>query len=142
MPPEYGHVHFPQGLADRCHFPWKAPVVEFRLMRIARGAARVLPSDRKCCPIHAAFPVPMLPLQPFIRLPTLEKCEHKNNFINILLYKSRFVVPFRRTCAAFLPAVFGTVGKGLERETLCPFPRLRRFGTHYRRCAQIRNLVF
>ena len=26
---------------------------------------------------------------------------------------------------------FGSVGKGLERETLCPFPRLRRFGTHY-----------
>ena len=25
---------------------------------------------------------------------------------------------------------FGSVGKGLERETLCPFPRLRRFGTH------------
>ena len=41
------------------------------------------------------------------------------------------IVPFRRTCAAFLPAVFGTVGKGLERETLLPFPRLRRFGTHY-----------
>ena len=33
--------------------------------------------------------------------------------------------------AAFLPAVSGIVGKGLERETLCPFPRLRRFGTHY-----------
>ena len=49
-----------------------------------------------------------------------------NNTIN-----SRFIVPFRRTCAAFLPAVSGTVGKGLERETLCPFPRLRRFGTHY-----------
>ena len=32
--------------------------------------------------------------------------------------------------AAFLPAVSGTVGKGLERETLLPFPRLRRFGTH------------
>ena len=32
--------------------------------------------------------------------------------------------------AAFLPAVSGMVGKGLERETLCPFPRLRRFGTH------------
>ena len=32
--------------------------------------------------------------------------------------------------AAFLPAVSGIVGKGLERETLCPFPRLRRFGTH------------
>ena len=59
-----GHVHFPQGLADRCHFPWKTPVVEFRLVRIARGAAWVLPSDRKCCPIHAAFPVPVLPLQP------------------------------------------------------------------------------
>ena len=41
------------------------------------------------------------------------------------------IVPFRRTCAAFLPAVFGTVGKGLERETLLPFPRLQRFGTHY-----------
>ena len=24
-------------------------------------------------------------------LPTLEKCEHKNSFINILLYKSQFV---------------------------------------------------
>ena len=33
--------------------------------------------------------------------------------------------------AAFLPAVSGIVGKGLERETLLPFPRLRRFGTHY-----------
>ena len=32
--------------------------------------------------------------------------------------------------AAFLSAVSGTVGKGLERETLLPFPRLRRFGTH------------
>ena len=32
--------------------------------------------------------------------------------------------------AAFLPAVSGMVGKGLERETLLPFPRLRRFGTH------------
>ena len=26
---------------------------------------------------------------------------------------------------------FRPVGKGLERETLLPFPRLRRFGTHY-----------
>ena len=26
---------------------------------------------------------------------------------------------------------FRPVGKGLERETLCPVPRLRRFGTHY-----------
>ena len=26
---------------------------------------------------------------------------------------------------------FRLVGKGLERETLCPFPRLRGFGTHY-----------
>ena len=32
--------------------------------------------------------------------------------------------------AAFLFAVSGIVGKGLERETLLPFPRLRRFGTH------------
>ena len=32
--------------------------------------------------------------------------------------------------AAFLPAVSGIVGKGLERETLLSFPRLRRFGTH------------
>ena len=32
--------------------------------------------------------------------------------------------------AAFLPVVSGTVGKGLERETLLPFPRVRRFGTH------------
>ena len=28
------------------------------------------------------------------------------------------------------PYPFGSVGKGLERETLCPFPRVRRFGTH------------
>ena len=28
------------------------------------------------------------------------------------------------------PCPFGSVGKGLERETLLPFPRLRRFGTH------------
>ena len=27
-------------------------------------------------------------------LPTLEKCEHKNSFINILLYKFRFVFLF------------------------------------------------
>ncbi|MBE5722671.1 MAG: hypothetical protein EGR31_04495 [Clostridium sp.] len=33
--------------------------------------------------------------------------------------------------AAFLSAVSGTVGKGLERETLLLFPRLRGFGTHY-----------
>ena len=31
----------------------------------------------------------------------------------------------------FSPYPFGSEGKGLERETLCPFPRLRRFGTHY-----------
>ena len=30
----------------------------------------------------------------FIRLPTLEKCEHKNNFINILLYKYQFIFFF------------------------------------------------
>ena len=30
----------------------------------------------------------------------------------------------------FSPYPFGSVGKGLERETLLPFPRLRRFGTH------------
>ena len=30
----------------------------------------------------------------FIRLPTLEKCEHKNSFINILLYKFRFLFSF------------------------------------------------
>ena len=35
-----------------------------------------------------------------------------------------------RTAPLFLPAVSGMVGKGLERETLLPFPRLRRFGTH------------
>ena len=29
------------------------------------------------------------------------------------------------------PCRFRPVGKGLERETLLPFPRLRRFGTHY-----------
>ena len=28
------------------------------------------------------------------------------------------------------PYPFGSVGKGLERETLLPFPRVRRFGTH------------
>ena len=31
---------------------------------------------------------------------------------------------------ALYPCCFRLVGKGLERETLCPFPRLRRFGTH------------
>ena len=31
----------------------------------------------------------------------------------------------------FSPYPFGSVGKGLERETLLPFPRVRRFGTHY-----------
>ena len=30
----------------------------------------------------------------------------------------------------FSPYPFGSAGKGLERETLLPFPRLRRFGTH------------
>ena len=30
----------------------------------------------------------------------------------------------------FSPYPFGSVGKGLEREALCPFPRVRRFGTH------------
>ena len=30
----------------------------------------------------------------------------------------------------FSPYPFGSVGKGLERETLLPFPRVRRFGTH------------
>ena len=44
--------------------------------------------------------------------------------------------------AAFLPAVSGIVGKGLERETLLSFPRLRRFGTHNIRCAQIRKHEF
>ena len=42
----------------------------------------------------------------------------------------------------FSPYPFGSVGKGLERETLCPFPRLRRFGTHNIRCAQIRKHEF
>ena len=37
---------------------------------------------------------------------------------------------------------FRLVGKGLVRETLLPLPRLRGFGTHYIRCAQIRNLEF
>ena len=32
--------------------------------------------------------------------------------------------------AAFLPAVSGTVGKGLERETMCLFLCLRRFGNY------------
>ena len=32
---------------------------------------------------------------------------------------------------ALYPCRFRLVGKGLERETLLPFPRLRRFGTHY-----------
>lgn len=31
----------------------------------------------------------------------------------------------------FSPYPFGSVGKGLERETLLPFPRLWRFGTHH-----------
>ena len=31
---------------------------------------------------------------------------------------------------ALYPCRFRLVGKGLERETLCPLPRLRRFGTH------------
>ena len=30
----------------------------------------------------------------------------------------------------FSPYPFGSAGKGLERETLLPFPRVRRFGTH------------
>ena len=36
----------------------------------------------------------------------------------------------RRTSAAFLPAVSGIVGKGLEREMMRPFLCLRRFGAH------------
>ena len=44
--------------------------------------------------------------------------------------KRHFLRFFQAHRAAFLPAVSGIVGKGLERETLCPFPRLRRFGTH------------
>ena len=31
----------------------------------------------------------------------------------------------------FSPCRFRLVGKGLERETLLPFPRLRGFGAHY-----------
>ena len=64
---------------------------------------------------------------------------HPVSYTHLDVYKRQ---PFRRTCAAFLPAVSGTVGKGLERETLCLFPRLRGSGTHYRRCAQIRNPEF
>jgi hypothetical protein len=63
---------------------------------------------------------------PYLSLANWKLLFHIHAFVNF-----RFIVPFRRTCAAFLPAVSGTVGKGLERETLCPFPRLRRFGTHY-----------
>ena len=35
----------------------------------------------------------LLSISSFIKLPTLEKCEHKNSFIHILLYK--FVAQFR-----------------------------------------------
>ena len=37
-------------------------------------------------------------------LPTLEKCEHKNSFINILLYKSRFIHPYSTTKPSFMKA--------------------------------------
>ena len=56
-----------------------------------------------------------------------------------LIFTRKFVANALNQCeallflahrAAFLPAVSGMVGKGLERETLLPFPRLRRFGTH------------
>ena len=66
-----------------------------------------------------------------IRSPYLSPANWKLLFHIHAFVKFRFIVPFRRTCAAFLLAISGTVGKGLERETLCPFPRLRRFGTHY-----------
>jgi len=33
----------------------------------------------------------LLSISSFIKLPTLEKCEHKNSFIHILLNKFRFV---------------------------------------------------
>ena len=42
------------------------------------------------------------------------------------------MLPKRNFCAnALYTCRFRLVGKGLERETLLPFPRLRRFGTHY-----------
>ena len=63
---------------------------------------------------------------PYLSLANWKLLFHIHAFVNF-----RFIVSFRRTCAAFLPAVYGAVGKGLERETLCPFPRLRRFGTRY-----------
>ncbi len=41
------------------------------------------------------------------------------------------MLPKRNFCAnALYTCRFRLVGKGLERETLLPFPRLRRFGTH------------
>ena len=36
---------------------------------------------------------PTIQISSFIKLPTLEKCEHKNSFIHILLNKSRFTHP-------------------------------------------------
>jgi len=42
-----------------------------------------------------------------------------------------FIMGFSQAHRAdFLPAVSGTVGKGLERETMCPFLCLRRFGNY------------
>ena len=62
----------------------------------------------------------------------------KGNHVSLSL-SAKIRSPFRNAIfsaffqahrAAFLPAVSGIVGKGLERETLLPFPRLWRFGTH------------
>ena len=44
---------------------------------------------------------------PYLSLANWKLLFHIHAFVNF-----RFIVPFRRTCAAFLPAVSGTVGKG------------------------------
>ena len=45
-------------------------------------------------------------------LPTLEKCEHKNSFINILLYKFRLSFPLLFPLCYIVPPVFTNSDKG------------------------------
>ena len=57
----------------------------------------------------------------------IKKCKRGEAPLAFSCLRFLFQAHLRR----YFPYPFGSVGKGLERETLCPFPRLRRFGTHY-----------
>ena len=57
----------------------------------------------------------------------IKKCKRGEAPLAFSCLRFLFQAHLRR----YSPYPFGSVGKGLERETLCPFPRLRRFGTHY-----------